>query len=281
MNFKQLITNSLLDIQLENYAHIAKNYMINYFPKIAGAIILYIIGSWLIKRVSFLLKKILLNKEYDASLQTFLVSLVRVFLTILLLVTVAGVLGADTTAFSALIVGAGVAIGSALNGTLGNFAGGVMMLVFKPFKIGDLIEAQGVTGVVTEQGVFSTTILTPENKTVFIPNGPLSTNTIVNYTTHGNLRVDITMAIALDANVEKAKKVALDTINKHPKVLKTPEASVFLDSVKDGMAVLAIRPFCEQPDYWDVYYGCTEAIKNAFLENAIAGPVPHRVIINK
>lgn len=281
MNYKQLITNTLLDIQLESYALIAKGYMITYFPKIAGAIILYIIGSWLIKRVSFLLKKILLNKDYDASLQTFLVSLVKVCLTILLLVTVAGVLGADTTAFSALIVGAGVAIGSALNGTLGNFAGGVMMLVFKPFKIGDLIEAQGVTGVVSEQGVFSTTVLTPENKTVYIPNGPLSTNTIVNYTTHGNLRVDITMAIALDANVEKAKKVALDTINNHSKVLKTPAASVFLESVKDGMAVLAIRPYCAQPDYWDVFYGCTEAIKNAFAENAIAGPVPHRIIISK
>ncbi|MBK9299620.1 MAG: mechanosensitive ion channel [Bacteroidetes bacterium] len=124
----------------------------------------------------------------------------------MIIISIAGILGADTTAFSALIVGAGVAIGSALNGTLGNFAGGVMLLVFKPFKVGDMIEAQGITGVVTEQGVFNTTVLTAENKTVYLPNGALSTNTIANYTTHGSLRVDITMAIAPDMDIEKAKK---------------------------------------------------------------------------
>ncbi|MBK9483139.1 MAG: mechanosensitive ion channel family protein [Bacteroidetes bacterium] len=275
-----LLQSNLLSDSL-SYIDIIKAYAISYIPKIAGAILFYIIGSWIINRLVLLLKKILFKRNYDPSLQTFLVSLVKVVLTILLLISIAGILGADTTAFSALIVGAGVAIGSALNGTLGNFAGGVMLLVFKPFKVGDMIEAQGITGVVTEQGVFNTTVLTAENKTVYLPNGALSTNTIANYTTHGSLRVDITMAIAPDMDIEKAKKVAIQTIIAHPKVLQTPAPEVNALKVGDGMVTLAIRPYCVQTDYWDVFFGCTEMIKSAFEQEGIHAPTPHRIIINK
>jgi small conductance mechanosensitive channel len=275
-----LLQSNLLSDSL-SYIDIIKAYAISYIPKIAGAILFYIIGSWIINRLVLLLKKILFKRNYDPSLQTFLVSLVKVVLTILLLISIAGILGADTTAFSALIVGAGVAIGSALNGTLGNFAGGVMLLVFKPFKVGDMIEAQGITGVVTEQGVFNTTVLTAENKTVYLPNGALSTNTIANYTTHGSLRVDITMAIAPDMDIEKAKKVAIQTIIAHPKVLQTPAPEVNALKVGDGMVTLAIRPYCVQTDYWDVFFGCTEMIKRAFEQEGIHAPTPHRIIINK
>jgi small conductance mechanosensitive channel len=275
-----LLQSNLLSDSL-SYIDIIKAYAISYIPKIAGAILFYIIGSWIINRLVLLLKKILFKRNYDPSLQTFLVSLVKVVLTILLLISIAGILGADTTAFSALIVGAGVAIGSALNGTLGNFAGGVMLLVFKPFKVGDMIEAQGITGVVTEQGVFNTTVLTAENKTVYLPNGALSTNTIANYTTHGSLRVDITMAIAPDMDIEKAKKVAIQTIIAHPKVLQTPAPEVNALKVGDGMVTLAIRPYCVQTDYWDVFFGCTEMIKKAFEHEGIHAPTPHRIIINK
>ncbi|MBK6331806.1 MAG: mechanosensitive ion channel family protein [Bacteroidetes bacterium] len=275
-----LLQSNLLSDSL-SYIDIIKAYAISYIPKIAGAILFYIIGSWIINRLVLLLKKILFKRNYDPSLQTFLVSLVKVVLTILLLISIAGILGADTTAFSALIVGAGVAIGSALNGTLGNFAGGVMLLVFKPFKVGDMIEAQGITGVVTEQGVFNTTVLTAENKTVYLPNGALSTNTIANYTTHGSLRVDITMAIAPDMDIEKAKKVAIQTILAHPKVLQTPAPEVNALKVGDGMVTLAIRPYCVQTDYWDVFFGCTEMIKKAFEHEGIHAPTPHRIIINK
>ncbi|MBK8327938.1 MAG: mechanosensitive ion channel family protein [Bacteroidetes bacterium] len=275
-----LLQSNLLSDSL-SYIDIIKAYAISYIPKIAGAILFYIIGSWIINRLVLLLKKILFKRNYDPSLQTFLVSLVKVVLTILLLISIAGILGADTTAFSALIVGAGVAIGSALNGTLGNFAGGVMLLVFKPFKVGDMIEAQGITGVVTEQGVFNTTVLTAENKTVYLPNGALSTNTIANYTTHGSLRVDITMAIAPDMDIEKAKKVAIQTILTHPKVLQTPAPEVNALKVGDGMVTLAIRPYCVQTDYWDVFFGCTEMIKSAFEQEGIHAPTPHRIIINK
>ena len=163
MNLLQISTQATQEVgkvtsQAVGYLDIIKDKVLNYAPNVVGAIVCYIIGSWLIGKLVSMMRKVLIRRSYDASLQTFLVSLVKVALTILLLVSIAGILGVDTTAFGALIVGAGVAIGSALNGTLGNLAGGVMMLVFKPFKVGDMIEAQGITGVVTEQGVFSTTV---------------------------------------------------------------------------------------------------------------------------
>jgi small conductance mechanosensitive channel len=179
------------------------------------------------------------------------------------------------------MVGAGVAIGSALNGTLGNFAGGVMMLIFKPFKIGDMIEAQGTTGVVTEQGVFSTTVLTPENKTVYVPNGPLSTGIITNYTTHGSLRVDFIMAISLDQDIEMAKKVSIEALLTHPKVLKDPKPAVNVLKVGDGMVTLSIQPYCVQSDYWAVYFGCTELVKKAWDIAGIEGPTQQKSVVNK
>ena len=259
----------------------AKEWALDYAPKLIGAVLVFIIGSWIIKRITLIIKKVLMKKQYDPSLQTFLSSLVKVSLTILLLITVIGMLGVNVTAFGALLAGAGLAIGAALNGSLGNFAGGVMMLVFKPFKIGDMIEAQGQTGVVQEQGIFNTSMLTADNKVVILPNGPLSTGTIVNYTTHGNLRVDLTMAIAPAASIEAARTSAIAAMQTHPKVLKIPLPEVSVLKVADGMVTLAIRPYTTQADYWDVYFGVQELVKNAWDVSGIEGPTPHRIVINK
>ncbi|OJY85830.1 MAG: mechanosensitive ion channel protein [Sphingobacteriales bacterium 44-15] len=252
-----------------------------YTPKVIGAIVFYIIGSWIIGRLGVLLRKALASRKFDPSLQSFLVSLFKILCLVLLIITIFGILGVDTSSFAALIVGAGIAIGSALNGTLGNFAGGVMMLIFKPFRIGDIVEAQGVTGTVTEQGVFSTTLLTPDHKTVILPNGPLSTGVITNYNTHGNLRVDLSMAIDPGVSVEKARSVAIAAMQQYPKVLADPGPEVSVLKVGDGMTTLAIRPYTTQADYWDVYFGVQEAVKAAFDTNGIPGPIPHRVIIQK
>lgn len=254
---------------------------IAYTPKIIGAIVFYIVGSWIIGKLGLLLRKTLVARKFDASLQSFLVSFFRISCLVLLVITIFGILGVDTSSFAALIVGAGIAIGSALNGTLGNFAGGVMMLIFKPFKIGDIIEAQGVAGTVIDQGVFNTTLLTPDNKTVILPNGPLSTGVITNFNSHGNLRVDVNMAIAPDVSIEKARSVAIQAMLQHPKVLKDPEPEVSVLKVGDGMTTLAIRPYTTQSDYWTVYFGVLETVKNAFDANGIAAPIPHRVLIQK
>lgn len=257
------------------------NMAINYAPKLLGAILVYLIGSWIIKGIMKGVDKAMAAKSFDPTLQSFLHSLVKVVLLIMLIASVVGMLGVNTTSFAALLAGAGLAVGTALNGSLGNLAGGVMMLIFKPFKKGDMIEAQGQIGDVHELGIFNTTILTADKKTVIIPNGPLSTGVIANYTTSGLLRVDLVMAIDPGMDIEKARKVAIDAMLAHPNVLKTPSPEVSVLKVGDGMVTLAIRPYCTQPNYWDVYFGVQETVKNAFDKNNIAGPVPHRVIINK
>lgn len=258
-----------------------KSMALDYAPKVIGAILVYIIGQWIIGRIGRLSKRVLAARNFDISLQKFLLSLFRVTLSILLFLAIAGMVGVDITGFAAILAGAGIAIGAALNGSLGNLAGGVMLMIFKPFKVHDMIEAQGSVGIVTEIGIFNTTVLSPENKTVILPNGALSTGVITNYTTHGNLRVDLVMAIALDMDVDKARSIAIEAMLSHPKVLKTPVPEVSVLKVGDGMTSLAIRPYTTQPDYWDVYFGAQELVKKAFDSNGIAGPIPTRVLINK
>ncbi len=221
------------------------------------------------------------HKHYDKSLQGFLLSLLRVIFMAMLTLTIAGMIGINITSFAALLAGAGLAIGAALNGSLGNLAGGVMLLIFKPFKVGDLIEGQGVIGTVTEQGIFATTVLTPENKTVFLPNGALSTGTITNLSAYGNLSVDITMAIALDQDVEKAKLVALNAALSSEYVLNTPAPEINVLKVGDGMCSLAIRPYATQQNYWNVYFGVQGLVKLAWEKNGISGPTPTRIVISK
>ena len=258
-----------------------KDMAITYVPKLIGAILVYLIGAWVIKALSRLIDKFLLSRNYDPSLRTFLSNLFKVGMNILLIITVIGMLGVQTTQFAALIAGAGIAIGAALNGSLGNLAGGVMLLFFKPFKVGDMIEAQTVIGTVTEMGIFNTTLLSPDNKTIILPNGALSTGTITNYTTSGYLRTDLQIAIALDQDIDKARKIAVDAMLAHPKVLRNPEPEVSVLKVGDGMVTLAIRPYTTQPDYWDVYFGAQEMVKKAWDAAGIEGPIPHRVLINK
>lgn len=264
-----------------NYVAKLQDMAMAFAPKLIGAILVYIIGSFIIRKLANMVSNIMNRKNYDKSLQGFLLSLMKVMLNIMLILSIASMIGIDITSFAALLAGVGLAIGAALNGSLGNLAGGVMILIFKPFKVGDLIEAQATIGTVIEQGVFATTVLTPDNKTTIIPNGPLSTGIITNFTTHGNLRVDLMMAIALDQDIDIARRVATEAMLSHPKVLKTPAPEVSVLKVADGMCSLAIRPYTLQADYWDVYFGVQELVKKAFDANNIEGPTPTRIIISK
>lgn len=276
----QLQVTAPLD-QSVNFVAKITQLAIDYTPKIIGAVIVYLIGSMIIRWVAGIVGKMLKARNVDPSLQGFLASFVKIMLTILLLLSVFGMLGVNLTSFAAILAGLAVGVGAALNGTLGNFAGGIMMLLFKPFKVGDIIEAQGHTGTVTELGIFNTFLLTPENKTVVLANGPVSTGTIVNYNTHGNLRVDLQMAIDPNMDINKARAVATEAMLSHSKVLKSPAPEVSVLKVGDGMVTLAVRPYTTQADYWDVYFGVTESVKNAFDRAGIAGPIPHRVVISK
>src|SRR5438309_3475593 len=228
----------LLQISLQSTGTWLQDFKVRilaFAPSLIGALIVLIVGLWLINLVNKMLSRVMASRHYDLSLQNFLLSLFKVMLSVLLLISVAGMIGINTTSFAALIAGAGIAIGAALNGSLGNLAGGVMMLIFKPFKVGDLIEAQGAIGGVQHIGIFSTVLLSNENKTIIVPNGPLSTGIIVNYTTAGYLRVDINLSIAPNMDIDKARRVAIEAMLTHEKVLKDPAPEVAVQKIGDGM----------------------------------------------
>jgi len=267
--------------QLSTYGGRFADWIFLYGPKLIGAIIVFILGLYVTNWITRQVARAMNRRHLDVSLQSFMGSMISVGLKILLLITVAGMLGIQTTSFIAVIGALGLAVGLALQGSLANFAGGVLMLVFKPFKVGDLIESQGQTGVVSEIQIFNTILLTPENKTVILANGAVSNNTIINYSKHGTLRVDITIAVSPSNDIQKVKKVVDDVMANDPKVLKDPKPSVNVQRVGDGMITLAVRPYATVADYWDVYFGIQEKLKNAFDSNDIAAPIPTRVILNK
>lgn len=250
------------------------HWAINFGPKLIGAILIFIIGYYLTNWIGKQVTKGLKSNGLDVSLQTFLGSMVSVALKILLLITVAGMLGIQTTSFVAVVGALGLAVGLALQGSLSNFAGGVLILIFKPFKVGDLIEAQGQTGVVKEIQIFNTILLTPDHKTVILANGAVSNGTIVNYTKQGSLRVDLVISVDPSSNLDMVKNTILDVCQKFDKVLQTPAPEITVLSTANGMVSFAVRPYSTVDNYWDVYFGITEQVKRAFDEKGIQAPIP-------
>jgi len=227
-------------------------YALEYGVPILKAILIYIIGAFIIKKLVKLVNKLMDKKQYDATLKNFLTSLIKWGLTVLLIVTVAGILGIPTASFAAILAAAGLAIGLALQGSLSNFAGGVLLLIFKPYKIGDVIEAQGELGEVKEIDILVTKLITPHNKLAIIPNGPMANGNIVNYSAEGKMRVDTTVGIGYGEDMKQAKESLLAMLVSNPKVLKDPAPSVNVTELAESSVNLAVRPYCKPEDYWDV-----------------------------
>ncbi len=257
------------------------DFLIEYGPRILGAILIWIIGSWIIKKLLKGVSKLMDKQDYELSLKKFLLNLLSWILKIVLILAVLGTVGVETTSFAAIIAAAGLAIGLALQGSLANFAGGALIMIFKPFKIGDLIEAQGELGVIKEIQIFTTTLNTPENKTVIIPNGPLSNGNIINYTNEGHLRVDLTIGVSYDADIKKTKEVLMNVLTSNDKVLKDPAPTVNVCELADSSVNFAVRPWSSTDHYWDVYFDTLENCKNALDAAGIEIPYPHQVEINK
>ncbi|GGG47403.1 mechanosensitive ion channel protein [Croceivirga lutea] len=256
-------------------------FITEYGPKVLGAILIYIIGSWIIKRIVKLAKKVMSKSNYDESLQRFLLNLISWALKILLILAVIGKLGVETTSFAAILAAAGLAVGLALQGSLSNFAGGVLIMIFKPYKIGDLIEAQGVLGAVKEIEIFTTKLITPENKLAIVPNGAMANGNIVNYTAEGKIRVDTVIGVAYEEDIKKTKEVLMNVLTSQEKVLKDPAPSVNVLELADSSVNFAVRPFCKPEDYWDVYFATYEGCKLALDEAGIEIPYPHEVQVEK
>jgi len=259
---------------IAKYLGMAIEWLIVNGASLVLALFGLVIGFWIINRLSHGVGKTMKKRGVDGSLVSFTQSLIGFGLKTLLVISVASMIGIETTSFVAILGAAGLAVGLALQGTLANFAGGVLLLIFKPYKVGHLIEAQGHTGWVTEIQIFVTTLTTVDNKTVIVPNGAISNGDIVNYSTLGKIRVDLVMGISYDSDIRKAREVLLEVMNKHDKVLSDPAPFVGVLELGDSAVNLAVQPYCIPEDYWGVYFDIYESGKIALDEANINIPFP-------
>jgi len=262
--------------QLETLSTKAYELGIEYAPRLALALITLLIGLWVIGGITKLIKLSMERSKVDPTLIPFMSSLVSWVLKVLLFISVASMIGIATTSFVAVLGAAGLAIGLALQGSLANFAGGVLVMVFKPYKVGDLIESQGHLGVVKEVQIFNTILLSPQNKRVIIPNGATSNGSVINYTVEGRIRVDLTIGVSYDADIDKTKAVLMEVLTSNEKVMQDPAPFVGVLEMADSSVNFVVRPHCAPQDYWDVYFGVNEAMKKALDNNAITIPFPQR-----
>jgi small conductance mechanosensitive channel len=254
---------------------------IQYGPPLIKATLVLLIGSWLIKRLNKLVLKALNKGSFDKSLRTFLASLLKFALYVMLFITVLGFIGVPMTSFLTILGAAGLAIGLALQGSLSNFAGGVLILAFKPFKIGDVIDSQGEVGTVERIDILHTHLKTPDNRVVVMPNGALANSNLTNITHEPKRRMDFSVGIAYHANVKKAKQVIAEVFEKDERVLKEDGVLIFVSALADSSVNLSVRVWATTDDYWPLYFDGLEMIKEALDHSQIEIPFPQRVVHTK
>ncbi len=251
-----------------------KEYVVPFGLKLVAAIVVLLLGSWVIKLIKKALMKVLTRRNAEPSLNSFLMSLVSVLLSFFLIMAVVGILGINTSSLVALLASAGLAIGMALSGTLQNFAGGVMIILFKPFKVGDFIAAQGYEGKVSSIQIFNTTILTPDNKTVILPNGALSTGPVTNYNKETDRRVDWVFSISYGDDYDKAKAVLQSLCDADNRILKEPKPVIELLKMSDSSIDITVRVRVKPEDYWNVYFKMNELVYKTFPKEGLNFPFP-------
>ncbi len=254
----------------------------NWTPKILGAIVALLVGLWIISLLTRLFKKAIERTKVDDTLVPFLTAVVNFALKVVLFLGIAELLGMGVTSFAAILVGVGAAIGGAFNGSLGNIASGVMLLVFRPFKVGDLIQLpDGTLGFVKEISVFVTVLETFQNKTEIVPNSKITEGKITNLSTLGNLRVDIPFAIRYGSDIDKAKEIVKNVLSNDPHVMKEPAPRVAVNNLGNNAVELVALPYATVDDYWDVYWDTRQKIVEALGAAGYEAPYPHRVIETK
>jgi len=254
---------------IENYTKGFLKILIDYSPKLISAIVILFVGIYVIRLINRLVKKIMVKRNLDPTLSKFLADILIWVLRVLLFVTVISKLGIETSSFVAILGAAGLAVGLSLQGSLSNFAGGMLIILFKPFRVGETIEAQGVIGTVSEIQIFVTKIISANNQTVFIPNGILSNGIITNFSVAGMRRMDLVFSLSYSTDIKVAKDVVMEVMKSHPKVLKTPEPVVLVRDLTDSAIHLAIRPWSKNEDFGQVSSDILEQCKTAFDEKGI------------
>ncbi len=258
------------------YAEQAMEFIVDYAPNLIGGLITLFIGLGVIRWMTNALVKQLKKREVEPTLIPFIGNLVNLSLKVLLIVSVAGIIGIQTTSFIAALGAAGLAVGMALQGSLANFAGGVLILVLRPFKVGSVIQAQGYTGTVEKILTFVTVLKTFDNQVIYIPNGPLAGSAIQNLNQEETRRVDMTFGIGYGDSIDEAKKAFKEVLDSIPQILPEPKPMIVLSELGDSSVNFAVRPWVKTEDYWDVYFEVHEKVKKVLDQKGISIPFPQR-----
>lgn len=252
----------------------AQQLAVQYGMRVIAAVLILVVGLWLSKRITRVVTKMLRKNKIDETLVRFISSVTYIALVAFVILATISEVGIETTSIVAILGAASFAVGLALQGSLSNFAAGVMLIVFHPFKVGEYIEAAGVKGSVEEIGVFVTRLLTPDNKVIYVPNSKLFGDVITNYSERDVRRVDMVFGISYTDDIDKAKKIIADVLASHPKVRKDPAPMIVVSELADSSVNFAVRPWVNTPDYWAVYFEITEIIKKRFDAEGISIPFP-------
>jgi len=247
-----------------------------YGLQVLGAIVIFVVGRWVAKLVRSLVRRLMSRAKADPTLVSFVGHLVYVLLMTFIIVAALGNLGVQTTSFIAVIGAAGLAVGLALQGSLANFAAGVLLIIFRPVRVGDFVEGAGQTGTVEEIGIFTTTLITPDNRTVIVPNAKLTGDNIVNYTHKGTRRVDMVVGVSYGDDLKKVRKAIEEVLAKDARILKDPAPTIGVVELGDNSVNFAVRPWTAAADYWGVYFDTLEALKVHFDAKDISIPFPQR-----
>jgi small conductance mechanosensitive channel len=266
---------------VNKYADIAITYASEYGLKLLGALLIFIIGKWVIKKVTKVISAFMHKAKVDKTLIEFGSSLIYFLLLLMVIMASLNALGVNTTSFIAVLGAASLAVGLALQGTLSNIGAAVLIIVFRPFKVGDVIEAGGATGEVSNINLFSTIITPPDNRAIIIPNSSIIAGNITNFTSQDERRVDLTFGIGYGDDLKLAKETLMEILKADEKVLAEPEPFVAVSALAESSVNFTVRSWVKTDDYWDVYFGLTEKVKLAFDEKGISIPFPQMDIHQK
>jgi small conductance mechanosensitive channel len=247
-----------------------------YGLKVIAAVVVFVVGRWIAKGLTKFMEKVMNKRKVDPTIVSFVANMTYIALLVFVVLAALGQLGIQTTSFIAVIGAAGLAIGLALQGSLANLAAGFLMIIFRPFKVGDYIEGAGVAGTVEAIHIFTTQIKTPDNKTVIIPNAALTAGNITNWSVKGTRRVDLVMGIGYGDDIDKARTIMADILAKDERVLKDPAPKIAVVELADSSVNFVVRPWVKSEHYWDVYFDTTENIKKSFDAQGISIPFPQR-----
>jgi small conductance mechanosensitive channel len=262
--------------KVNHLVEVGTELVVQYGLQLLAAIAIFIVGKMVAKWIRKLVTRVMKKAEIDQIIIGFTSNIAYIAVLAFVIVAALGQLGIQTTSFIAILGAAGLAVGLALQGSLANFAAGFLMIIFRPFKVGDFVEAAGVSGSVQSIQIFTTTLITPDNKTIIIPNGKIGNDNIINYSTQANRRVDLTVGVAYDADLKQVRSVLEDIVSKDDRILDDPAHQIAVSELADNSVNFVVRLWVKSADYWNVYFDTNESVKVRFDEAGIGIPFPQR-----